>query len=226
MKNSVACYVADVGSIEKGNFCWVSSKNADGSSNDIEELVNSIFSDLKEHKKVALGIECVLFIPVPDELKCLGKARIGEIGKGTESRAFSAAPGACATMTGLPQLAWILRSLREKCEAENIPCRATVNWQELISDRANLFVWEAFVSGKGKPKKKSHGEDARQALDAFQNDVKRGKAPPTHVRAELPFLFAGALILWAGLSEDFELLRYPCIVVRPTEHSQLEGVAL
>jgi len=76
-----------------------------------------------------------------------------------------------------------------------------------------VFVWEAFVSGKKE--RTDHIEDAYQALTAFQEN-QDNLEQASCVSCENPLSFAGAIILWSGMSDDFSLLKMPCVVIRPT----------
>jgi len=77
----------------------------------------------------------------------LGQARQGETVDG-RSRPWSAGAGSGALATGLVQMAWVLE----------------------LAGEADLFVWEAFVSGTGKPVPAGitqHAADAAAAADTF-----------------------------------------------------------
>ncbi len=203
MVDSVITYAVDAGSVPKGRFAWVGSKDRGASSSSIDTLVAAVAADLREGRKVALGFECPLFVPIPSDCGWLGKARNGE-----GARAFAAAPGACATMTGVPSLAWVLRTVHEAVPE----AKATTRWADFANGDADVLVWEAFVSGNDKTD--SHQGDALAALDAFEKSLS-SMAAATRVTCESPLSLAGAVILWAGMSTDVGLLHDAAIVLRP-----------
>ena len=80
---------------------------------------------------------------------------------------------------------------------------ATSFWEEFINQQANMFIWEAFVSGKGKAA--THTEDARLAADEFWEaylDVPGANSVPD----ETPYSLVGAVLRRVGLSADLSLL--------------------
>ena len=115
-------------------------------------------------------------------------------------------------MTGLQQLAWLLRRLKKR----HPDLRATTDWEAFKRSDTQVFVWEAFVSGAEKGP--SHHADALLALKAFEDAVRLGE-PETCVKGENPISLAGALILWVGLGDDIEILRRPTLVLRPRHSS-------
>jgi hypothetical protein len=208
MPSDIVAYAVDAGSIPKGRFAWACSKDRSAWSSSIDELAEAIAADLRGRRKVALGFECPLFIPVSDEPDELGKARDGECTPETGSKPFTAAAGACATMTGLPSLAWVLRAVHEGAPE----AKATTRWDAFESGDAEVFVWEAFVSGKEKTN--SHQSDALAAMEAFEKSLS-AMSTPTRVTCENPLSLAGTAILWAGMSDDLSLLHDAAVVLRP-----------
>jgi hypothetical protein len=203
LRSDIAIYAVDVGSIKRKRFAW--ARHGGKSGTDIKALADCIVKDLKEGKRVALGVECPLFVPCPEDPHALGMARLGE-----GNRSFTASPGACAAVTGMTQLAWILRYVKEHCR--NV--RGTTCWCEFVeSENSRLYVWEAFVSGKSKGK--DHSDDAKAAVKAFKRVMKNdSKGPDSAVTAEGSFSIAEALLLWAGLSGGRKALNRPCVVVK------------
>lgn len=106
-------YAADIGSIKSRNFGWARLDPEQGSAQverndgiEIADLVDAVAHDLDAGARgVALGFECPLFVPLPDDPFQLGAARIGE-----GNRPFSGGPGTAALVTGLVETAWILSS--------------------------------------------------------------------------------------------------------------------
>ena len=207
MKSEIAIYAIDVGSIKRKNFAW--AKHGGKAGTEIKDLADSIVKDLKQNKRVALGVECPLFVPCPLNPEDLGKARDVDISP-RQNRAFSAAAGACAAMTGMTQLAWILRYVKQQCAG----VRGTTCWDEFVgTENSRLCIWEAFVSGTSKGN--DHLDDAKAAVRAF-DDVLRNldKEPLSAVSREGSFSMADALLLWAGLSEGRKALHRSCVVVK------------
>jgi hypothetical protein len=89
-------YCADVGSVSNQRFAWAraDSKQPDAEMedghDDIRELAERVAEDLSRGEAVALGFECPLFVPVPDDPIRLGKCRDGE---GNRARSTSMAIG-------------------------------------------------------------------------------------------------------------------------------------
>jgi hypothetical protein len=203
-------YVADAGSVSKGNFHWVSSKNVAESSFYPQALAEAVANDLKAGKRVALGYESPLFVPVDAKPSSLGCARDGECQEATGNRPFTAGAGAAVLATGIQSLGWVLR------EIKNLVPNATAStrWHDFTACACRLFVWEAFVSGSEKAYPPSHSGDAALAIEAFQK-ISSNKDNPTRIRCTAAFSVAGAAIIWSGLSQDLALLKEPCVVLRP-----------
>jgi hypothetical protein len=205
----LAIYCADIGSIPNANFGWarggVSSggpEEHDGDSGAIGDLVEAVARDLGDQRRVALGFECPLFVPVPHDPIRLGRARLGE-----GSRPWSAGAGSGAMATGVVQVAWVLARLRERCPTE----RLFLDWTSFQAADTSLFLWEAFVSAEAKGT--SHVGDATIAVECFADalpDPTTGNA----LAAELPLSLVGAAALWSGWSRDATLLHAPCLVLR------------
>ncbi len=95
----------------------------------------------------------------------LGRARQGETADG-RSRPWSAGAGTGALATGLVQLAWVL----ERVASGSPGLRCTTRPEPWLAGDAALFLWEAFVSGTGKPVPSGinqHAADAAAAADTF-----------------------------------------------------------
>ena len=198
-------YVADAGSVAAKNYHWVCSRTLSESSPSPMDLAKSIVADLNNNLKVALGYESPLYVPCSESADDLGRARNGE-----SDRAWSASAGAAVLATGIQSLAWVLRQIKRDFPDAS----ATTVWEEFRCGSANLFVWEAFVSGSEKAFPADHAGDARLAIDAFINGG-RDVAPETRIKCPEAFSLVGAAILFAGLSKNLAILQQPCIVLRP-----------
>lgn len=141
----VTVWVADVGSISRNHFGWCKAAPIKGTLRigvDIAEFADGICEDISDERKVALGFECPLFIPVPEDSAKLGKARVGD-----GDRAWSATAGAGALAIGMVESAWVFRRIARTSKRPVLP---TLRWPDFHQGQSNLFVWEAFVSGKAK----------------------------------------------------------------------------
>lgn len=212
MKFNPIVYVADAGSVSKGNFHWVSPASNDDDSDKIEQLGVSIVSQLEAGRKVALGYESPLFVPLPASPERLGKSRDGECTPETGNRPFNAGAGASLFATGIQSLVWLLTQI--KClRPVTTACTSLVHFR---SGKTEVLVWEAFVSGSEKAKPPSHVGDARLAVEAF-NAAMQSDLYASAIRDEIVFSLVGAAILRAGLSDDLTLLKQPCLVLRPLQ---------
>jgi len=206
-------YCADVGSVGKGNFGWarLEAKSGDTQvSGDIEHLVAAASQDLREERPVALGFECPLWIPLPADCNDLGKGRPNE-----GSPSWSGGPGGSVFATGVAQVPWVLRRLRNEV-ADGC---AYLAW-DAFCDAGNrrLFLWEAFVAGKAKAPKgldTSHTGDAEIGAKAFVHALPDPIwATEKWKPAGEVFSLAGAAMLLTGWSGDQHLLHEACLIVR------------
>jgi hypothetical protein len=203
-------YCADIGSIPHGRFGWARSaadedgmaiqRHRDGTQ--IVELVDGVAADLAAGYGVALGFECPLFVPVPEQPLRLGRARPGE-----GNRSWSAGAGAGALATGIAQVAWILSQLRRRCPE----ARPYLDWTEFAAAGRGLFLWEAFVTDRAKAA--THADDATVGVAAFRDCLPDPTANDA-VAAERPLSLLGAVLLWSGWSSDAGLLHRPCLVIK------------
>jgi len=201
-------YCADIGSIPRGRFGWARADPDEAGvethrgGTEIIELVEAVAEDLAGGRPVALGFESPLFVPVPAEPLRLGMARLGE-----SNRSWSAGAGAGALATGIVEVAWVLDELQRRHPATVI----YVDWAEFVEAGHGLFLWEAFVTAQAKAA--THVDDAAVAVAAF-----RGALPDPRkvnaVIADRPLSLLGAASLWSGASNDLDLLRAPCLVIK------------
>jgi hypothetical protein len=203
--NDIIVWVADIGSVRQDHFGWCRAISQTQSVNgkDISVFVQSIVNDLSNGSKIALGFECPLFVPVASDPQGLTSARQGET-----NRAWSAGAGSGSLATGLTICAWIFEKIH--CLAQ-VSVQPTVEWASFVSTEANLFIWEAFVSGTAKAV--SHHGDAEIAARTFwakyPNIVKANA-----ITTQNPYSLVGAALLRAGLTRDLSILSKPCIVIK------------
>jgi len=212
LKGVPIVWAVDIGSIKRQNFAWcrISQKEKadldikDG--DDISDLTQGLADDLSSGRCVALGFECPLFIPVPQNPLLLTDARAGEA-----AHPWSAGAGCAALATGLSECAWIFDKLHDLVRVD---VRASVCWEDFFAGEANLFVWEAFVTGLAKGL--SDSEDARTAATSFiKNYPKIVEADTVEKDNDKPYYsLVGAALLRSDLTRDMSILHQKCIVIK------------
>jgi hypothetical protein len=201
-------YCADIGSVPRGRFGWARADAAETGvethrgGTEIIDLVDAIAEDLDAGRTVALGFECPLFVPVPEEAMRLGMARPGE-----GNRSWSAGAGAGALATGIVEVAWVLSEL----SGLRPQTRFHLDWHEFERAGEGIFLWEAFVTERAKAT--THVDDAAVAVAAFCTALPDPMSSNA-VTAERPLSILGAALLWSGSSDDAEALRRPCLVIK------------
>lgn len=209
--NGFVVWVADVGSVKRNRFGWcrAESKDNHNSGADIDTFSKGIAEDLSTGMSVALGFECPLFVPVTDDPIYLTSARQGE-----GSRSWSAGAGCGALATGLTETVWIFENIRRLV---HVKVRPTFNWEQFTMGRANLFIWEAFVTGKAKARtddgERADMGDAMIAARTFW-DRHLNIIQANCVTAQNPYSLVGAALLRSGLIQDIKILSEPCVVIK------------
>lgn len=225
MDMGLAIYCADVGSVSSNKFGWAHIEGKEGKrtreGTDMACLAADIAGALGEARKVALGFECPLWVPVASDPKCLTRAREVD-----GNRAWSATAGSGALATGLAQVPWILRRVRRQLTVQQP--QAYLDWETFSKADSGLFLWEAFVAGEAKAPKSQgangHSADAMVACKEFADrlpDLTENSAPKPAGRVRS---LIGDALLWAGWSTDMTLLYTPCLVVRPKPASAASQV--
>lgn len=154
----LSIFCADVGSIKNKQFGWAAHL-PDGervSGTEIREFSEGISQEIKNGSKVAVGLECPLFVPVRSE-----PVRVNAARKGEGNRSWSASGGAGALATGLVEALWVMNDVAWILNREP---RAEFNWARFL-ETESVFLWEAFVTSAAKGK--SHTEDAEIAVSRF-----------------------------------------------------------
>jgi|GEM_PF-5713255 len=160
-------YCADIGSLKK--FAWVCADARDQEIaavdsisgpldvSTIDHLAHCLSTDLALGLPVALGLECPLYIPVPELSQNMLKARDKREG----NRAAFAGAGPGAALAGLQELAYLFKN--------GIPSSTDVSFDpfEWCEKGKGLLIWEAFVSGAAHTTDGNDLEDARSGLRAF-----------------------------------------------------------
>jgi len=164
LASPLAIYCADIGSIPNHRFGWACTDTAADraerhrGSAEIADLVETVAADIADGRAIALGFECPLYVPVPQQPLRLGTARTGE-----GNRSWSAGADAGALATGAVQVAWILQALRQRAP----DAQPFLDWEAFTSAGHGLFLWEAFVTDRAKAA--THIDDAAVAVTAFRD---------------------------------------------------------
>ena len=200
----------DVGSLLNIGW-WRAPRTGSGSGGrDLDSLVATVANDLAVGRRVALGFEAPLFIPMPTSTAGLNRQRVGERG-----RPWCAGAGTGALALGLQQAAYVFAGIAAQCVT--MP-EVSFDPATLLSGEAELVVWEAFVSGKSKNRSalEPHVDDARVAVNEFWSRLAAGTVDSDIDEPKVLNLAAGGLLA-TGLANDITLLRQPCVVVKAPE---------
>lgn len=198
-------YCADVGSIRAGNFGWASCRS-DGSQRSsgtsIQEFADAVSTDFKARCKVALGFECPLFVPLPEDPVELTRARRGE-----GSRPWCAGAGSGALAVGLTESAWVLLQMHRAVSPQP---PLFFGWDAFVRSDSGLLLWEAFVSGASKAS--SHEEDAALAVNAFLSALPNPEERNI-IEEQHPHSLIAAAALRAGWKSAASLIDQSCLVI-------------
>jgi hypothetical protein len=209
-------YCVDVGSTRQGKgkksgaFAWCGQRARESlKGTSIEQLVERISSDLAAGRRVALGLEAPLHIPVPLDSDELSAAR-----KGEGNRAWSALAGGYVATLALHQSAWILQRIRK----EGLRHRLTLDPEDWTGGKAEriLYCWEAFVSGSAHARGKDGNPNLRDAATGLHMFIQRNGRPDGWPGCNDPSVLSmiAAAALWSGWSTDLDLLKRPTAVFR------------
>jgi hypothetical protein len=200
--------VVDVGSAAKSGWWRRGADGAETSGRDIDLLVEQLAEDLQADHFVALGFEAPMWIPKPSSAAKIGKGRVRE-----GNRARSASAGSSVLAYGIQQSTYVLWKLA------NLAPRVTFRPDDLRGRRAQLLVWEAFVSGKAKDRHATepHIADAMAAGMAFCDRWEAGDVYSDLDAEEKVISLAGLSVHAAGISDDPLLLSIPTVVVKAAE---------
>lgn len=107
----------------------------------------------------------------------------------------------------------MLRELQRPPRSEGV----FVDCQRFSAADEGLFLWEAFVTGKAKPKRHAadgHINDAGAAVECFGGWM-RNPTQENTVSAEYPLSLIGLALVWAGWNKRLGFLKEPCLVLKP-----------
>lgn len=196
---------ADLGSVKAGNFGWFAglSDGTECKGADIQELADCVADLLTRGKRVALGFEAPMYVPLRDDVLTLTSKRQGETNPN-----WIGGPGASVLATGLAQVPWVLAAVKERMHGST---NASLDWGEFDLGAAQIFLWEAFVSGAAKGK--SHIDDAKIAVRAFRDALPN---PGSNTEFSEPKVLSllGAYLLRTGWRTDVSVLSERCLVVK------------
>lgn len=197
----------DVGSAARTGW-WRSPLDGPSTQGrNVDEFCAELVHDLVKGRPVALGFEAPLWVPYAREAAQLGRARPNE------RQAWSAGAGATVLTYGLQQATYVLHRLASRTRHD--PPTATLDPAELRDGKAQLLIWEAFVSGPAKDRAalEPHVSDARAAGQEFIRRWRLGSLCSDLGEAD-PISLAGMALVVTGLSEDIAVLATAPIVVR------------
>jgi hypothetical protein len=202
-------HCADIGSVYRGNFGWarLAVDEPDAvctTGHDIGVFADGIASDLNSGAHVAVGFECPLFLPVPEDPNGLTSARPGE-----GDRAWSAGAGAGSLATGLTETVWILERVKRKISAAPA---VFVKWQAFRAATGGLFVWEAFVTKAAKTD--THHGDAELAVMSFRDGLPDPEQQNAVICNGPVRSLIGAALMQAGWANELKWLAESCLVIR------------
>lgn len=200
-------YCADIGSIKNERFGWcryeLKCNSGYETGTSIRVFTDSIVRDLDSTKKVALGFECPLFIPMQENEIEIGSKRIGE-----GNRSWSAGAGCSVLVTGIAEYLWIFNRIANQKNRKVIP---TFDWDQFIHGNENLFIWEAFITGSEKGKE--HYEDAEIAVQSFIKHYPNIN-DANCIEVSEAFNLVGAALLRSGIVDDINKLTEKAIVLK------------
>jgi hypothetical protein len=198
--------VLDVGSATRTGWWRSPLAGPSTEGRNVDELCAELADDLFSGNAVAVGFEAPLWVPYANDATQLGKARPGE------HPSWSAGAGATVLAYGIQQMTYVLHRLA--VATSQAPPPATLDPHELRVGTAQLLVWEAFVSGRGKDRTalEPHISDARAAGQEFSRRWATGS-----VASDLDDVdtisIAGLALVLTGLRVDLGALSSAPIVV-------------
>ena len=202
--NNIAVFCADVGSIKQNKFGWAASypdgTNPSGSS--IEEFAKRISEQIQASKKVAIGFECPLFVPVRTDPVSVNSARNGE-----GNRSWSAGAGTGALATGLVEVLWVMNAVSRILGKSP---KASFSWLDFMRTNS-VFLWEAFVTSEAKGS--GHAHDAKIAVSHFNKSMPNPEGNNAIQEPEV-FSLIGAAALRAGWANNVNVLSEQCLVIK------------
>jgi hypothetical protein len=195
----------DVGKVANVGW-WRAGGTAPQGGRDLDELCDRLIDDLVSERRVALGFEAPLWVPLAKTTSELGQQRPGE---GT--RSWGAGAGAAVLACALQQSVYVLRRISAGVGSTRVTVDPTV-W---LAGAAALLVWEAFVTGAAKDHAAAepHISDARAAVTEFARRAEIGELSSDLV-GEDAISIGGVALVVAGLTTDLSVLTRPILVIK------------
>ena len=171
MKDNLFVAAVDVGTFKNwGLAYWDGEGRCDSlpEHNGHFDLVDKIARALEDRtRRVALGFEAPLWVPIRSRAEMLLKSREGE-----SNRPWSAGAGCAVTTASLAVLPWWFSAIAKELSCAPLATTDVLHWEPGV-----LFVWEAFVSSQGKRNKdpQRHDQDAAKAVKAFWQKATKGE---------------------------------------------------
>jgi hypothetical protein len=88
------------------------------------------------------------------------------------------------------------------------------DWRSKLSEPGQTLLFEAFVTNQGSRLDTRHVEDARRAVEAFKQGMRRPKELTSAIDEPNSFNLLGAMLLQTGWTKDPRVLSCPCLVVK------------
>ena len=129
-----------------GTSVELSSANGATTSTDkdMRAFASQISSDLSAGRRVALGFEAPMWIPICTEGPAAGKPLFAPRCSEETTREWYVQAGAAATLKALVLGAWLLSLLRE----DHRDAKFTVNVESWMKEPPPILLFESFVTGK------------------------------------------------------------------------------
>ena len=190
------------------NLGWAISGPEPADGTDLEVCIEAVAVALRSGP-VGLGFEAPMFTPIRDDPMSLTKARHGEATRGI-SRPFSAGAGATVLVTALVIVPFVLNRLRLLAPT----AIATLDWRTPMAGRADLLLFEAFVTNQKKTDGARHVEDAHLAMKEFLRGMAYPSTYESSVVESSSLNLLGSAMLRTGWSSDAGVIAEECLVVR------------
>ena len=194
-------FCVDVGGPKK--IGWADAVGRSGTGTDLGVALDGLSDRLRAGHRVALGFEAPIWTPVRSDLSRI-TARRGGI-ETEYNRAWSAGAGTGALGAALAFMPWCLSRIARRAGS----VATTVDLQR-FHENGELFLWEAFVSGKMKSIENTHHGDAKIACDAF---VARWPNLRSEIPAESALNHAVSSAVAVGLSINLDELKMAACVI-------------
>lgn len=208
----VACI--DVGSPKAGGVGWaVMDGERIQTGNLLPELILTLSTFLREHRRIALGFECPLYVPVGRPVLAMTQCRVGE------KLTWCVGAGATVLAIGLAQVHWVLSGLQKRADSK---LKGTSRWDSWANGDCSLLLWEAYITqseGFAAPahvlqSSSPHERDAAAGAWAFQARMAQTSPMVSDFGEEEVLSLLGLQLLNTGLSDDLALLSDRCLVIK------------